>query len=54
MLIYIDIIHKVVAKHFLLLTNKFGSIDRYHIGYMTGDLCPKIFFFSNFSKITTK
>ena len=53
-MIYIDIIHKVVVKHFLLFANKFGSIDRYHIGYTTGDLYPKIFFFSNFSKITTK
>ena len=31
--IYIDIIYKIIVKHFLLFTNKFGSIDRYHIGY---------------------
>ena len=48
-MIYIDRIHEFIVKHFLLFTNKFGPLDRYHIGYMTGDLYPKIFFFfSNF------
>ena len=41
----------VVVKHFLLFISKFVYINRYHIGYITGDLCPKIFFFINFFKI---
>ena len=42
----------IIVKHFLLFINNFAMYkDRYHIGYMTGDLYPKIFFFSNFSKL---
>ena len=47
----IDIIYKVVVKHFLLFISKFGYINRHHIGYTTGDLYSKIFFFSIFSKL---
>ena len=41
----------VVVKHFLFFISKFVYINRYHIGYITGDLYPKIFFFNNFSKL---
>ena len=40
-MICIDIIYKIIVKHFLLFANKFGYINRYHIGYVTGDLYPK-------------
>ena len=47
-----DIIYKIIVKHFLLLiTNLAIYKDRYQIGYTAGDLYPKIFFFSNFSKL---
>ena len=41
------------CETFPTFTNKFGYINKYHIGYITGDLYPKIFFFANFSKIIT-
>ena len=49
------------CETFPTFTNKFGYINKYHIGYITGDLYPKIFFFTDFSRklllictITTK
>ena len=48
----INIICKIIVKHFLLFITDLAIYkDRYHIGYMAGDLCPKIFFFSLFSKL---
>ena len=48
----IDIFYKIIVKHFLLFITKLAIYkDRYQIGYMAGDLYPKIFFFSNFSKL---
>ena len=45
----IDIIYKIIVKHFLLFITKLAIYkDRYQIGYMAGDLYPKIFFFTNF------
>ena len=41
------------CETFPTFTNKFGYINKYHIGYIIGDLYPKIFFFANFSKIIT-
>ena len=50
----IDIIYKIIVKHFLLfITNLAIYKDRYQIGYMAGDLYPKIFFFSKFFQIIT-
>ena len=46
----INIIYKIIVKHFLLFITNLAYKDRCHIGYTVGDLCPKIFFFSNFSK----
>ena len=41
----INIIYRIIVKHFLLFnTNLTMYKDRYHIGYMTEDLSPKIFF----------
>ena len=50
----INIICKIIVKHFLLFINNFAMYkDKYHIGYTTGDLYPKIFFFSIFFQIIT-
>ena len=48
----IDTIYKIIVKHFLIfITNLAIYKDRYQTGYTAGDLYPKIFFFSNFSKL---
>ena len=40
------------CKTFPTFTNKIWQhINRYHIGYIAGDIYPKIFFFTNFSKL---
>ena len=42
----------IIVKHFLLFINNFAIYkDKYHIGYVIGDLYPKSFFFKNFSKL---
>ena len=48
----VDIIYKIIVRHSLLFINKLAICkDRYQIGYTTGDLYPKIFLFSNSSKL---
>ena len=48
----VDIIYKIIVKHFLLFITELAIYkDRYQIRYTAGDLYPKIFFSSNFSKL---
>ena len=50
----INIIYRIIVKHFLLfITNLAIHKDRYHIGYMAGDLFPKDLLLISFFQIIT-